>query len=158
MADNALLARRRLRRMRRLGESEVRVAAQLQRIILRIVWAGMTVLVLIGVGTLGFYHIAGDNGNWSDALYMTLISISTVGYGEIVPLHSLQDRLFAGFIAIAGLGALTFLFTSLSVFFLEKDLDYSLRRDGWKSASRSCGSISSFAVSGVSVAVSGGNC
>jgi len=128
MADNALLARRRLRRMRRLGESEVRVAAQLQRIILRIVWAGMTVLVLIGVGALGFYHIAGDNGNWSDALYMTLISISTVGYGEIVPLHSLQDRLFAGFIAIAGLGALTFLFTSLSVFFLEKDLDYSLRR------------------------------
>jgi voltage-gated potassium channel len=128
MADNALLARRRLRRMRRLGESEVRVAAQLQRIILRIVWAGMTVLLLIGVGTLGFYQIAGENGNWSDALYMTLISISTVGYGEIVPLHSLQDRLFAGFIAIAGLGALTFLFTSLSVFFLEKDLDYSLRR------------------------------
>lgn len=62
MADNALLARRRLRRMRRLGESEVRVAAQLQRIILRIVWAGMTVLVLIGVGTLGFIILPAITG------------------------------------------------------------------------------------------------
>nr|WP_291933757.1 potassium channel family protein [Accumulibacter sp.] len=118
----------RLRRSRRLRESDLRVAAQLQRIIVRIIWAGVVVLVLIGVGTLGFYQIADDHGNWSDALYMTLITISTVGYGEIVPLHSLNDRLFAGIMAIAGLGALTFLFTSLSVFFLEKDLDQSLRR------------------------------
>ncbi len=108
----------RLRRSRRLRESDLRVAAQLQRIIFRIIWAGVVVLVLIGVGTLGFYQIADDHGNWSDALYMTLITISTVGYGEIVPLHSLNDRLFAGIMAIAGLGALTFLFTNLSVFFL----------------------------------------
>lgn len=118
----------RLRRSRRLRESDLRVAAQLQRIVVRIIWAALVVLVLIGVGTLGFYHIADDHGNWSDALYMTLITISTVGYGEIVPLHSLNDRLFAGIMAISGLGALTFLFTSLSVFFLEKDLDQSLRR------------------------------
>ena len=106
----------------------MRVISQLQRVVVRITWAGVAVLALIGVGTLGFFEIGGDNGNWSDALYMTLITISTVGYGEIVPLHSLEDRLFAGFIAVSGLGALTFLFTTLSVFFLEKDLDYSLRR------------------------------
>jgi voltage-gated potassium channel len=128
MPDNPFDGLRWPRRRRRVRESQVGVATQLQRIVIRIVWAGVAVLVLIAIGTLGFYQIAGDHGNWSDALYMTLITISTVGYGEIVPLHSLQDRLFAGVIAIAGLGALTFLFTSLSVFFLEKDLDYSLRR------------------------------
>ena len=128
MADSALQARMRIRRRRRLRESDVRVAGQLQRIIVRIVWAGVVVLILIGLGTLGFYEIAGDNAAWSDALYMTLITISTVGYGEIVPLHSISERVFAGLVAIAGLGALTFLFTSLSVFFLEKDLDLSLRR------------------------------
>ena len=115
-------------RLLRLQEADVRVVTSLQRIVLRIVWAGLAVLALIGIGTIGFYQIGGDTGNWSDALYMTLITISTVGYGEIIPLHSLEDRLFAGFIAISGLGALTFLFTSLSVFFLEKDLDHSLRR------------------------------
>ncbi len=116
------------RRRRPSRESVLRGELQLQRIIVRIVWAVVVVLALIGIGTYGFYTIADEGASWSDALYMTLITISTVGYGEIIPLHSINDRLFAGFIAISGLGALTFLFTSLSVFFLEKDLDHSLRR------------------------------
>jgi hypothetical protein len=49
----------RLRRSRRLRESDLRVAAQLRRIVLRIVWAGIAVLALTAVGTLGFYQIAG---------------------------------------------------------------------------------------------------
>lgn len=130
MFDNSQQARRRLHRRRRSQQPEMGDARQLRRIIVRIGWAGVVVLALTAIGTLGFYHIADDNGdgNWSDALYMTLISISTVGYGEIIPLRTIEDRLFAGVMSIAGLGALTFLFTSLSVFFLEKDLDTSLRR------------------------------
>ncbi|MCM8596016.1 TrkA family potassium uptake protein [Accumulibacter sp.] len=127
MFDSPPPARRRARR-RRLSDSELTVATQLRRIVVRIAWAGMVVLALVGVGTVGFFQIGGDDATWSDSLYMTLITISTVGYGEIVPLHGIEDRLFAGLIAISGLGALTFLFTTLSVFFLEKDLDYSLRR------------------------------
>jgi len=53
MPDSGSLARRRLRRLKRLGESDVRVATQLQRIIVRIVWAGVVVGALIGTGTLG---------------------------------------------------------------------------------------------------------
>lgn len=102
--------------------------SQLWRIVARIAWAALTLLALSIVGVLGFYVIGGDKGNWSDAAYMTLITISTVGYGEIVPLTTFGARLFAGSIAVLGLGILTFLFTSLTVFFLEKDLDYSLRR------------------------------
>ena len=102
--------------------------AQLNRIVVRIAWAGATLLTLIAVGTLGFYVIGGGKSSWSDAVYMTFITISTVGYGEIVPILTLGDRLFAGVMAISGLGVLTFLFTSLTVFFLEKDLDYTLRR------------------------------
>lgn len=102
--------------------------AQLRRIIARISWAALILLALIAVGVLGFYAIGGDNASWSDAIYMTLITISTVGYGEMVPLQTFGARVFAGMMAISGLGVLTFLFTSLTVFFLEKDLDYSLRR------------------------------
>ena len=102
--------------------------SQLWRIVARIAWAFVILLCLIIIGVLGFFVIGGDKASWSDAVYMTLITISTVGYGEIVPLSTLGARLFAGLIAISGLGVLTFLFTSLTVFFLEKDLDYSLRR------------------------------
>ncbi len=101
---------------------------QLWRIVARIAWAFLILLVLIIIGALGFYSIGSGKASWSDAIYMTLITISTVGYGEIVPLNTLGARLFAGSMAILGLGILTFLFTSLTVFFLEKDLDYSLRR------------------------------
>ena len=102
--------------------------SQLWRIVARIVWAALILLALSIVGVLGFYLIGGGRASWSDAVYMTLITISTVGYGEIVPLNTFGARLFAGSIAVSGLGVLTFLFTSLAVFFLEKDLDYSLRR------------------------------
>jgi voltage-gated potassium channel len=112
----------------RMASSSLRAMAQLNRIVLRIAWAAVTLLALIAVGTAGFYALGGGQATWSDALYMTLITISTVGYGEIVPMSTPGARIFAGIMAIAGLGVLTFLFTSLTVFFLEKDLDYSLRR------------------------------
>ncbi|MDP3846931.1 MAG: potassium channel family protein [Pseudomonas sp.] len=81
------------------------------------------------IGSLGFYITAADEqANFSDALHMTLITITTVGYGEIIPLTSLGERIFAAFIALTGFGTVTFLFTSLATFFLESDFDYSLRR------------------------------
>ncbi|GAB2883990.1 potassium channel protein [Uliginosibacterium flavum] len=101
---------------------------QLPRILKRIVFAALLLLLLTFVGTLGFLAIGGAQTNISDALYMTLITVTTVGYGEVVPLPGIGSRLFAGLIAFAGFGAVTFLFTSLTVFFLESDFDFSLRR------------------------------
>lgn len=94
----------------------------------RIYFAARFLIGLIAVGTAGFYLAGGDKANFSDAFYMTLITVRTVGYGEIVPVHGFGERRFAGLIALAGFGAARFLFTSLTVFFLESDLDYSLRR------------------------------
>ena len=98
--------------------------------ILRRFYIGVGVLVAtVAIGTVGFHFGAEPTPSFDDALYMTLISISTVGYGEIVPLDTTAERLFASTIAIIGFGVLTFLFTSLSVFFLESDLDITLRRN-----------------------------
>jgi len=100
--------------------------------LLRRIWIALILLItFILLGTVGFWLIDDRNldiQNPGDALYMTLITITTVGYGEVIPLHSLGDRIFAGLIALGGFGTLTFLFTSLSVFFLEADLDHALRR------------------------------
>ncbi|MBS1208539.1 MAG: TrkA-N protein [Proteobacteria bacterium] len=101
---------------------------QLPRILLRIYFAGFVLLVVTLLGTVGFLVIGGQATTFSDALYMTLITITTVGYGEVVPLHDIWSRIFAGLISFIGFGGVTFLFTSLTVFFLESDFDFSLRR------------------------------
>ncbi|RTL48792.1 MAG: potassium channel protein [Rhodocyclaceae bacterium] len=116
----------RINRFERI-HSKVR-ANQLPRILVRIYIALAVLFILTTTATLGFRYMTEPNASWSDALYMTLITITTVGYGEMVRIDSFGERMFAGFVALGGFGTLTFLFTSFSVFFLEGDLDYTLRR------------------------------
>lgn len=101
---------------------------QLPRILVRIYISLAVLLFLIATATIGFRYMSEPYATWSDALYMTLITITTVGYGEMVRINSFGERMFAGLVALGGFGTLTFLFTSFSVFFLEGDLDYTLRR------------------------------
>ena len=118
---------RKVERRRRFGLDMGQDSA-LPRLTGRILIAAGVVLLVTVTATIGF-HAAGDGASsWSDALFMALITISTVGYGEVVALDSTGERVFAGLASIGGFGALTFLFTSLSVFFLEKDLDQTFRR------------------------------
>lgn len=120
--------RRIFRRRRKPSHHPLPHRGQLPRILKRIYFAAGVLLALHVVGTLGFYFADYPRPTLSDALFMTLITITTVGYGEAVQLTGFAQRLFAGFIALAGFGTVTFLFTSLTVFFLESDFDFSLRR------------------------------
>lgn len=101
---------------------------QLPRIRKRIIAAILLLALMHLIGTLGFITMSDQPVNFSDAIYMTMMTITTVGYNEVIPLNTLGERLFAGLFAIIGFGTITFLFTSLATFFLESDLDYSLRR------------------------------
>lgn len=64
---------------------------------------------LFFLGTLGFRFIA--NYNWINSLYMTVITIATVGYGEVAPLTD-EAKLFTTFFIIASVTIIAF---SLSV-------------------------------------------
>lgn len=98
------------------------------RLVKRIFSAAYLLIAVTVLGVVGFMFLDARGPHFSDALYMTLITITTVGYGEAVPLNSITIRVFAGLISLVGFGGLTFLFTSLSVFFLESDFDFKLRR------------------------------
>jgi len=41
---------------------------------------------LISIGSVGFYLLGGEKWSWIDSLYMTIITLSTVGFGEVHPL------------------------------------------------------------------------
>jgi voltage-gated potassium channel len=64
------------------------------------------VVLVVAVGTLGYHWLWRDTGGtWMDALFMTVTTITTIGYGEVRPLTT-AGRLFTIFLAFTGIGSL----------------------------------------------------
>lgn len=74
---------------------------------------------ILVVGTLGYARIEG--WGWGDALYMTVITLTAVGYDEVHPL-SVPGRAFTSVILFAGITGLGLWFAFLTSFILELDL------------------------------------
>lgn len=98
---------------------------------LRGLLSGLFVLVCVQVGgTFGYHYIGRPQATWIDSFYMTFITIATIGFGETVDLtHHPYGRLFTMFIALIGIGALTFLFSAMLAVFVDADLNAALRRN-----------------------------
>ena len=81
------------------------------------------------VGTIGFSLIEG----WSlfDSFYMTILTISTVGYGEVHPLTG-PGRIFTSFVIVLGIGTAIYTFTRLGQVVLEGELQGVLGRKRMK--------------------------
>jgi len=93
-------------------------------------WAGwrLSVVLLVSVvclGTAGYVIIEG----WDvfDAFYMTITTVTTVGYGEIHPL-SRAGRVFNSGIVILGVATVLYTFTFLMARLVEGDLQARLAR------------------------------
>jgi voltage-gated potassium channel len=87
---------------------------------------GILMLVaVIVISTMGFSAI--ENWSYLDSFYMTLITISTVGYREVNPL-SPEGRLFASFVIIMGLGTAFFTTTMLGRVILEGEFRGTVER------------------------------
>jgi voltage-gated potassium channel len=67
-------------------------------------------------GTLGFHFIEG--WNFVDSLYMTAITVTTVGYGEVNPL-SPEGRFFAILIIFTGVGTVFYILTTFTQLVVE---------------------------------------
>ena len=95
----------------------------------RFIWCGAFLLAIILTGTVGYWLVTGRHYSFIDALYMTFITITTIGFGEVIDLSGNPGgRLFTIFIAISGIGALTYLVTNLTGLVVEGSLTESFRR------------------------------
>lgn len=85
--------------------------------------------LIIVIGTIGFKIIGGDDTSMLDALYMTAMTITTVGYGDVIGLdnHPL-GKLFAIVFMIAGTGTVLYLLTTFAAFMIGGELKKALRR------------------------------
>lgn len=90
----------------------------------KIITIAVLLVTLVLTSTIG-YKILLDL-SLVDALYMTVITISTVGYGEVA-LMDTEAKLFSIIIIFISLGTVGYLFTSIVSSFLEGDL-----RDAWR--------------------------
>ncbi|MCJ7582034.1 MAG: potassium channel protein [Candidatus Aminicenantes bacterium] len=81
------------------------------------------------VGVVGFKTLGGEKWSWGDSLYMTVITLSTVGYGEAVDMASNPGaRIFASVFIFLCLGTIAFAISSITAFIVEGELKNILWR------------------------------
>ena len=90
------------------------------------VWKTIMVLgVLVGVGTIGYYVL--EDMTLLDALYMTVTTISTVGFGEVHPL-SPRGRAFTIGLILSGVSTMEWAAESM----VEALLEDQVRHVWWR--------------------------
>jgi len=97
----------------------------LTMILKRLVTAFLLLIVVFLLGISGYMLI--ERWNFLDSLYMTVITIASVGYMEVNPL-SAQGRIFTIFLIIFGMGVLLFGISTFTAFLVEGELNALLRR------------------------------
>ena len=76
-----------------------------------LVKAGIYVFALLVIGTAGYMFI--ESYNFIDAVYMTVITVSTVGFREVFPLSD-AGKLFTIFIILSSLGVVAYFLSHLT--------------------------------------------
>lgn len=80
------------------------------------------VVITLCIGTLGYYILWLDiNGTVLDALYMTVITIATIGFGEVKPLSS-AGRIFTIIITFVGMGGLVYVLSAAMEYLVQFQL------------------------------------
>lgn len=96
------------------------------------VWIAISIpFILLGIGTLGFKGLGGPEWTWFDAVYMSAITLTTVGYGETHPLDT-QGRLFAIVFLFTGVFLLFYSATEMIRAVVTGQLRATLGREGVK--------------------------
>lgn len=74
------------------------------------------ILIVVLLGSFGYVYIEGYT--WVEALYMTVITISTVGFGEVKPLTP-NGMIFTSFLIISSISAFAYSISALTTYFVD---------------------------------------
>ena len=89
-----------------------------------IIIVSILIIILLTIGTIGYMMTEQDNaeGKWGflDAIYMTIITLTTVGYSDMGV--SDDGRVFTLFLIIGGLGVFTYSVSVATAFLIEGQL------------------------------------
>jgi len=87
------------------------------------------ILAIVFGAALVYWLISDRQYTYLDCIYMTVITITTIGYGEVVDLtHNPPGRIFTMFLALVGIGALTYLLSNITALIIEGNITEKFRR------------------------------
>jgi voltage-gated potassium channel len=91
----------------------------------RLRWTGVALLAIVAYGVVGYWALEG----WSflDALYMTIITLTTVGFSEIRPLDD-SGRIFTMTLLVMGVGVALVAIALIASVIAEEELGGGTRR------------------------------
>jgi voltage-gated potassium channel len=101
---------------RRIGDDRLYRRHSVRRI-------GYALLALLAVVVFGVAGFIWFGWSFSDALYMVVISISTVGYGEVQPIDTPFERAHAIIVIVLGTFSVGFLVASVVAFITEGEVE-----------------------------------
>lgn len=102
------------------------ITTQLYR---RFIFSGVAICLILVAGTVGYWFIGARGVSLVDCLYMTVITITTIGYGEIIDLTGNPGgRIFTMVIALSGIGVITYTLSNFTAFIIEGELNEAFRR------------------------------
>ncbi|KAB1068233.1 potassium channel protein [Tamlana haliotis] len=85
---------------------------------IRIYKALVLLLIIILIGVFGFRYIS--DYTWIDALYMTVITMTTVGFSEVVPLDA-ESKIFTIFLIFASVVIVGYALSIITEYILSKN-------------------------------------
>ncbi len=95
----------------------------------RLVLGGLSLVAVFIFGTVGYYLLG--QGRWplGDCLYMTLITVTTVGYGEMLSGFEQVEyaRGFTVVLILLGMGVVLYFASTFTAFIIEGDLRRALQ-------------------------------
>jgi voltage-gated potassium channel len=101
----------------------------------RLMGGAAALCALVLVGSLSYWLLTGHP--WLDCVYMTVITITTVGFGEIIDLSQVPlGRVLTMFIALCGVGILTYMLSVLTAVIVEGELTETFRRSAMEKRAR----------------------
>jgi voltage-gated potassium channel len=85
--------------------------------------------LLVAIGTTGYFTLGHGRWGLAECLYMTVITISTVGFAELTQMRDVHGaRALTVALIVSGLGVLAYMQSSLTALFVEDVIGHALRR------------------------------
>jgi voltage-gated potassium channel len=94
----------------------------------RVLLAALGLLLVLAFSVVGYRILGGTQHGWMDALYMSIIMLSTSGLKEVIPTDSRPAMIFTMAVMLVGATASVYALSMITAFVVEGDLTQGFRR------------------------------